>query len=65
MTEPEDASRPWTQADDDRLRKLAPTGLSLRAIGIRVNRTETAIRSRARQLQVVMRKIGLKQSQMG
>jgi hypothetical protein len=66
MTEPEHfASRPWTQADDDKLRKLALTGLSSRAIGIRMNRTETAVRSRARQLQVILRKIRLKQLQMG
>jgi hypothetical protein len=55
MTEPAHFdSRPWTQADDDKLRKLAPTGLSSKAIGIRMNRTETAV---ARQLQVILRKI--------
>jgi hypothetical protein len=66
MTEPADfASRPWTQADDDKLRRLALTGLSSRAISTRMNRTETAIRSRARQLQVIIIKIRLKQLQMG
>ncbi len=66
ITEPAHfASRPWTQADDDKLRKLALTGLSSRAIGIRMNRTETAVRSRAKQLQVILRKIRLKQLQMG
>jgi hypothetical protein len=66
MTEPGHFdSRPWTQADDDMLRKLVPTGLSFRAIGIRMNRTETAVRSRARQLQVILRKIRLEQLQMG
>ena len=50
MTEPAHFdSRPWTQADDDKLRKLAPTGLSSIAIGIRMNRTEIAVCSRARQ----------------
>jgi len=35
MTEPEHfASRPWTQADDDKLRKFASMGLSSRAIGM-------------------------------
>jgi hypothetical protein len=53
------------QADDDKLRKLAPTGLSSKAIGIRMNQTESAVRSRARQLQVILRKIGLEQLQMG
>jgi hypothetical protein len=66
MTEPEHfASRPWTQADDDKLRRLALTGLSSRAIGIRMNRTDTAVGSRARQLQVILRKIRLEQLQMG
>jgi hypothetical protein len=52
MTEPAHfASRPWTQADDDNLRRLALTGLSSTAIGIRLNRTETAVRLRAKQLQ--------------
>ena len=66
MTEPAHFdSRPWTQADDDKLRRLALTGLSVRAIGIRMNRTETAVRSRARQLQVILRKIRPDQLQMG
>jgi hypothetical protein len=66
MTEPAHFdSRPWTQADDDKLRRLALTGLSVRAIGIRMRRTETAVRSRARQLQVILRKIRLEQLQMG
>jgi hypothetical protein len=66
MTEPAHfASRPWTQADDDKLRKLVLTGLSSRAIGIRVKRSETDVRSRARQLQVISRKIRPKQLQMG
>jgi hypothetical protein len=59
------ASRPWTHADDDKLRRLALTGLSVRAIGIRMSRTETAVHSRARRLQVILRKIRPKQLQMG
>ena len=59
------ASRPWTYADDDKLRRLALTGLSVQAIGIRMSRTETAVRSRARRLQVILRKIRPKQLQMG
>jgi hypothetical protein len=58
-------SRPWTHADDDKLRRLALTGLSIRAIGIRMSRTETVIHSRARRLQVILRKIRPKQLQMG
>jgi IS30 family transposase len=58
-------SRPWTHADDDKLRRLALTGLSVRAIGIRLSRTEAAVCSRARRLQVILRKIKRKQLQMG
>jgi hypothetical protein len=66
MTEPADfASRPWTQADNDKLRRLALTGLSSRAISTRMNRTETDVHSRARQLGIILRKIRLKQLQMG
>jgi hypothetical protein len=65
MTETALLSRPWTQAEDDKLRRLALTGLSSRAIGIQMNRTETAVRSRAKQLPVILRKIRLKQLQMG
>jgi hypothetical protein len=59
------ASRPWTRADDDELRKLALRGLSVRAIGSQTGRTETAVRSRARRLQVIFRKIMRIQLQMG
>jgi hypothetical protein len=66
ITEPEHfASRPWTQTEDDTLRSLALTGLSSTAIGIRMNRTETAVRSRAKQMQVIFRKIRPRQLQMG
>ena len=59
------ASRPWTHAEDDQLRRLALTGLSVRAIATRMSRTETAVNSRARRLQVILRKIRPKQLQMG
>jgi hypothetical protein len=58
------ASRPWTQPEDDTLRRLALTGLSSTAIGIRMNRTETAVRLRARQMQVILRKIRQRQLQL-
>ncbi|SHN84042.1 hypothetical protein SAMN05444170_5761 [Bradyrhizobium erythrophlei] len=66
MTEPDHfASRPWTQAEDDMLRCLALKGLSSTAIGIRMNRTETVVRSRARQMQIILRRIRSRQLQMG
>jgi hypothetical protein len=58
-------SRPWTLADDDKLRTLAVAGLSLTAISVRMGRTETVIRSRAERLRIVLRKIRRKQLQMG
>jgi hypothetical protein len=58
------ACRPWTHTDDHKLRGLALTGLSVRAIGIRLSRTETAVCSRARLLQVILKKIKSKQLQM-
>ena len=64
MTETALLSRPWTQAEDDKLRRLALTGLSSRAIGIQMNRTETAVRSRAKQRPVILRKIRPRQLQM-
>jgi hypothetical protein len=36
--------RPWTQAEDDKLRTLVIAGASSRAIGVQLNRTETAVR---------------------
>jgi hypothetical protein len=66
MTEPADfVSRTWTLADYDKLRRLALTGLSSRAISSRMNRTETDVYSRARQLGIILRKITLKHLQMG
>jgi DNA-binding CsgD family transcriptional regulator len=66
MTEPEHfASRPWTQAEDDMLRCLALKGLSSTAIGIRMNRTEAVVRSHARQMQIILRRNGPRQLQMG
>jgi hypothetical protein len=59
------ASRPWTLAEDVTLRCLALKGLSSTAIGIRMNRPETVVRSRAKQMQVILRKIGPRQLQMG
>jgi hypothetical protein len=49
------ASRPWTQADDDELRTLALKGMDTRAIGVQMDRTEIAVRSRARRLHVILK----------
>jgi hypothetical protein len=58
------SARPWTQADD-KLRALAVAGASSRAIGVQMNRTEAAVRSRAARLKVILRKSTLRRPQMG
>ena len=40
---------PWTPEDDERLRSLALSDVKAREIGIQLNRTEHAIRSRAHE----------------
>ncbi len=51
------SARPWTEADDAKLRTLALTGASSRSIGVQMNCTETAVRSRARRLKYYPEKI--------
>ena len=50
------SARPWTQTDDDKLRALAMAGASSRAIGVQMDRTDTAVRSRAARLNIIFRK---------
>ena len=50
------SGRPWTQADDDKLRRLVIGGASLGEIGVQLNRTETAVRWRAGRLKIILRK---------
>jgi hypothetical protein len=50
------AARPWTPADDEVLRSLALNGVDARGIGNRLNRTAHAVRSRAKRLNILIRK---------
>jgi hypothetical protein len=59
------ASRPWTQADDDELRTLALKGMDTRAIGVQMDRTEIAVRSRARRLHVILKRISARRRPAG
>jgi len=61
------SARLWTPADDDKLRSLAIAGASPRAIGVRMDRTETAVRSRARRLRIILgkSKFAQRRPQMG
>jgi IS30 family transposase len=57
MKEPRQFStRLWTEADDNMLRALAMTGLSARWIGVQMNRTGAAVRSRIRRLKITLMK---------
>jgi hypothetical protein len=51
---------PWTPEDDARLQSLALTDADVRDIGMQLNRTENAIRSRANRLNIELRKLTLK-----
>jgi len=50
------SGRPWTQADDDKLRALVIAGAGLGEIGVELNRTEPAVRWRAGRLKLILRK---------
>jgi hypothetical protein len=59
------SARLWTEADDDKLRALALTGASSRSIGVQMDRTETAVRSRAGRLNITLKKSKHRRRQMG
>jgi hypothetical protein len=50
------ASLPWTQAEDDNLRKLALAGAISGEIGHQLNRTKSSVQSRARRLNIILKK---------
>jgi hypothetical protein len=54
------ATRPWTRADDEILRSLVLNGTDARSIGVRLNRTAVAVRSRARRLRIPLKNSGRK-----
>jgi hypothetical protein len=49
------AARPWTTADDERLKSLALKGASARLIAAHMSRTTVAVRSRASRLDILLR----------
>ena len=59
------ATRPWTPEDDEILRSLALGGVDARVIGRQLNRTAVAVWSRARRLNILLKKTTLKRYQMG
>jgi hypothetical protein len=46
------SARLWTEGDDNMLRALPMTGLSARWIGVQMNRTGAAVRSRMRRKKI-------------
>ena len=50
------SAKDWTAADDERLRELFGKGMSAREIGIELNCTAVAVRSRAFRLNLLERK---------
>ena len=43
---------PWTAEDDLQLRQLAGSGVHLRAIALKLRRTESSVKARARKIGV-------------
>ena len=48
-------SQSWTSADDDELRRLARENTPTRVIGLKLGRSEDAIRARASQLGISLK----------
>jgi hypothetical protein len=48
------SARLWMEADDNKLRTLAITGMSARSIGVQMNRTVAAVRSRIGRLKITL-----------
>jgi hypothetical protein len=44
-------TQPWTQEEDDTIRQLGPK-ISLQRLAIRIKRSETSVKARARALDV-------------
>jgi hypothetical protein len=59
------ATRPWTPADDEILRSMVLRGVATQVIGSQLDRTAVAVRSRARRLNILIKKTTPKRSQMG
>jgi hypothetical protein len=51
------ASQHWTPEQDEQLRILAASGESIAAISVRLQRSEGALRHRARILKILLRRV--------
>jgi hypothetical protein len=50
------ATRPWSEADDERLRSLALKRMDTEVIGMEMNRAPASVRRRASWLNIILRK---------
>ena len=48
--------RPWTQEDDNELRRMATAGAISKAIAAQLQRSDKAVRARAARLRIVLRR---------
>jgi len=64
MTEQELSTRPWSEADDERLRSLARKRMDARSIALEMKRTPHEIRRQASRLNILLRP-ARPQQQMG
>lgn len=55
MATPKNHNKPWTPADDSQLRREAKGNTPTRVIGIHMERTESAIQSRAQDLGISLK----------
>jgi hypothetical protein len=58
------ATRPWSEADDERLCSLALKRMDAKVIGMEMNRSPGSVRRRASWLKIILRK-ATPQKQMG
>jgi hypothetical protein len=55
MADPPNQGKEWTQAQEQKLEKLADGNTPTRVIGIKLGRSEDAVRSKARELNVSLK----------
>jgi hypothetical protein len=51
------ATRPWSEADDERLCSLALKRMDAKAIGMEMRRAPASVRKRASWLNIILRKV--------
>ena len=62
MTRPQFHARPWTPAEEERLRAMIMSGMGVQDVSSELERTAAAVRSRSEQLGISLKKVTVKQS---